>query len=454
MAIVTQPLAKRRPLLEGVTAYHWVVVVVAASGWLFDCMDQRLFALCREPAVRELVPGATDAAIRMWGGWATATMMVGWATGGIVFGTISDRLGRRATMIVTLVAYSGFTAVSGLARGPIDFLAYRFLTGLGIGGMFGAATTLVAESVPDGFRSVALGSLQALSASGNLVGSILSTRIHPGAGDVLFGLSGWRVLFFVGLVPALLVVPILLVLSEPPAWRAVRERAIRERAAPDRAVREHAHGRIAELLGDARWRKNLFVGVGLGLAGMAGLWGIGFFSPELVSSALKDQPTSVVDAVRGWGTAAQDVGSFFGMLAFTAVATYVGRKAAFAGAFALCLVATVFVFNRLRSAADAYWMLPLMGFSQLSVFGGYSIYFPELFPTALRGTGVGLCYNTVRVLAAAFPVALMALSAHFLAEGDPEPFRKSATLLSGMFVLGLVTLLWAPETKGVPLPEA
>jgi hypothetical protein len=445
METVTATLPKRPSVLEGVTPYHWAVVVVAAGGWVFDCMDQRLFALCREPALSELLHGATAGAVRTWGGWATAAMMVGWATGGIVFGTMSDVLGRRSTMIATLLVYSAFTAISGLAHGPYEFLVYRLLTGLGIGGMFGAATTLVAESVPDGFRSVALGALQTLSASGNLIGSVLSTRIQPGRADVLFGLPGWRVLFFVGLFPALIVAPILLVLKEPAAWRASRTRATADAPA--------GPGPLRELLGDPRWRKNLFVGLGLGLAGMAGLWGIGFFSPELVSSALRDQPQAVVDGVRGWGTAAQDIGSFFGMLAFTFAATYLGRRVAFGAAFVLCITTTIFVFNRLRSASDAYWMLPMMGFSQLSVFGGYSIYFPELFPTRLRGTGVGLCYNAVRYLAAGFPIALMALNEVFIAQGAPEPFRKSATVLSGMFALGLITLIWAPETRGEPLPE-
>ena len=437
--------SKRPNVLEGVTPYHWAVVGVAAAGWVFDCMDQRLFALCRGPALRELLHGAPDDVVGTWGGWATAAMMIGWATGGIVFGAMSDTLGRRTTMIVTLLVYSTFTGVSGLAQGPREFLVYRVLTGLGIGGMFGAATTLVAESVPDAFRSVALGALQALSATGNLVGSVLSTRIQPGGEHVVFGMAGWRVLFFVGLVPALLVAPILLVLEEPAVWRAARRRS--------RGAARPSFGPIRELLGDPRGRRNLLVGIGLGLAGMAGLWGIGFFSPELVSTALRDQPQTVTDSVRGWGTAAQDVGSFFGMLAFTLIATYLGRRVAFAGAFVLCIATTTFVFNELRSATDAYWMLPMMGFAQLSVFGGYSIYFPELFPTRLRGTGVGLCYNTVRYLAAGFPVALMALNRAFLAAGSPEPFRRSATLLSGMFVVGLVTLIWAPETKGKPLPE-
>jgi hypothetical protein len=98
-------------------------------------------------------------------------------------------------------------------------------------------------------------------------------------------------------------------------------------------------------------------------------------------------------------------------------------------------------------------MLPLMGFAQLSVFAGYSIYFPELFPTRLRGTGVGFCYNTVRYLAAPFPLLLGYVNLLLVGQGVSEPFRKAATILSCIFVLGLVALIWAPETKGQPLPE-
>jgi MFS family permease len=161
----------------------------------------------------------------------------------------------------------------------------------------------------------------------------------------------------------------------------------------------------------------------------------------------------VVDAVRGYGTALQDAGAFLGMLTFTMVATYVGRRIAFLGAYILCLTATIFVFNNLKTGTDAFWMLPMMGFAQLSVFGGFSIYFPELFPTRLRGTGVGFCYNTVRYLAAFFPMMLASLNNSLSHSGVSEPFRKAATYLSAIFLLGIITLIWAPETKGKPLPE-
>jgi MFS family permease len=436
--------------LERVTWYHWLVVLIASGGWLFDCMDQRIFILARESALKEVSGGlAADAQIKIWIGQATMWMMIGWATGGIFFGWLSDRWGRVKTMVVTLLVYSGFTGLSGMSHSVDQFIAYRFLVGLGVGGMFGAATTLVAESVPGRFRTLALGSLQTLSACGNIIGSALSLGVRPGQADVLFGMSGWRIIFFIGILPAILVVPIVLVLREPERWKEARRRAL-DGTGDGRKV-----GSIPDLVSDRRWRRNLLVGVCLGLSGMAGLWGIGFFSPELISTTLRarGETQEVIDQVRAVGTLLQDVGAFFGMLTFTALAGAIGRRKAFFGGFFLCLVITIFVFNRLETRTDAYWMLMLMGFAQLSVFAGYSIYFPELFPTRLRGTGVSFCYNIVRYLAAAFPWALGQLNGLLAAQGFTDPFRKAATALAFIYLLGMVALIWAPETRGQPLPE-
>ena len=332
---------------ERVTWYHWLVVLIASGGWLFDCMDQRIFILARESALKEVSGGlAADAQIKIWIGQATMWMMIGWATGGIFFGWLSDRWGRVKTMVVTLLVYSGFTGLSGMSHSVDQFIAYRFLVGLGVGGMFGAATTLVAESVPGRFRTLALGSLQTLSACGNIIGSALSFGVRPGQADVLFGMSGWRIIFFVGILPAILVVPIVLVLREPERWKEARRRAL-DGTGDGRKV-----GSIPDLVSDRRWRRNLVVGVCLGLSGMAGLWGIGFFSPELISTTLRarGETQEVIDQVRAVGTLLQDVGAFFGMLTFTALAGAIGRRKAFFGGFFLCLVITIFVFNRLRRA--------------------------------------------------------------------------------------------------------
>ncbi len=430
-----------------VTFYHWLVFTITAAGWLFDCMGQRIFILAREPAMRELLgAAAADADIKTWGARATATMMIGWATGGILVGLRSDHVGRVKTMVATLLAYTAFSGLTGLAHNQYDFLIYRFLGGLGIGGMFGAATTLLAESVPSRVRPMALGIMQTLSALGNICGSLLSRVIQPGKADFYHGYAGWRFIFFVGALPAVLAIVIPWVLQEPEPWKEAKRRALEGKNSPK-------VGSFAELFGHPVLRKNLFVGLALGLSGMAGLWGIGFFSPELISTALKGEPQNVVDIVKAYGLTFQDVGAFFGMLTFTIAATYLGRKKAFFGAFTLCLITTIYVFQNLRSGPDAYWMLPMMGFAQLSVFGGYSIYFPELFPTRLRGTGISFCYNTVRYLAAGFPIMLASLSAHLKASDVNEPFRKAAIILSAIFLLGIVALFWAPETKGKPLPE-
>ena len=170
------------------------------------------------------------------------------------------------------------------------------------------------------------------------------------------------------------------------------------------------------------------------------------FSPELISEALKGATQEHIDRVRGWATVWQDVGAFAGMVCFTAVASLISRRLAFLLSFILCLCVTAFVFSSLKTATNAYWMLPIMGFAQLSLFAGYSIYFPELFPTRLRGTGVGFCYNTVRYLAAPAPWLMGHLS-------TVSSFQTAAVIMSSVYVVGIIALIWAPETKDKPLPE-
>src|SRR5438477_10613046 len=126
---------------EAITPYHWLVVLIASSGWLFDCMDQRLFVLARESALKELFKNDALALshLQQHIGTATMWMIFGWATGGIIFGILSDKVGRVKTMVATLLVYSGFTGLSGLAHSWLDFTIYRFLVGLGVGGMFASA---------------------------------------------------------------------------------------------------------------------------------------------------------------------------------------------------------------------------------------------------------------------------------------------------------------------------
>lgn len=542
-----------------ITLYHWLVVILGAGGWLFDCMGQRIFVLSREPALRELLGAtASDDDVRWWGGVATMVLMFGWATGGILFGLLSDHCGRVKAMVSTLLAYTVFSGLSGFAHSAIAFLVWRLLFGVGVGGMFGAATTLVAESVPPRVRTLALGSLQALSSLGTMLASWLSLGITPGGENYWGHFSGWQVLCFAGVLPVVLAVPMILILKEPEAWKRAKAEAVAP--AGGKSV-----GSLADLFRHPKWRRHMLVGVCLGVAGMVGLWGIAFFSPELITTAFKNHPLRAsdllkpaelcaalndathpavarlkarlkpeviaslqqvptggtappatleavladlnrviqhetlydtnafqslklkkstqnliqlverdperenaaflnrqlleqmfpgairelqrtIDRTRSRGTMLQDAGAVLGMFSFTFAAGYFNRRAAFLGAFVVCLGVVGFVFASLETAADVDWMLPLLGFATLAPFAGYSIYFPELFPTRLRGTAVGFCYNTVRYLAAPFPFLLGWLSTLM-------PFRTVAVMMCGIYAVGLAALFWAPETKGQPLPE-
>ena len=154
--------------------YHWFVLIVAALGWLLDCLDQQLFNIARVPAMRDLLNTQDIRVVSRYGGYATAIFLMGWATGGLVFGILGDRIGRAKTMLITILIYSLCTGLSALSVGFWDFAFYRFLTGLGVGGEFAVGVALVAEVMPDRARPYALGLLQALSTVGNVTAAVIS----------------------------------------------------------------------------------------------------------------------------------------------------------------------------------------------------------------------------------------------------------------------------------------
>jgi MFS family permease len=147
-----------------------------------------------------------------------------------------------------------------------------------------------------------------------------------------------------------------------------------------------------------------------------------------------------------------NLGAFFGIYAFTYLTHFGGRRPAFALSFLLAMLSTALVFGYLDSLGQIFWMIPLMGFCQLALFGGYAIYFPELFPTRLRSTGTSFCYNVGRLMAAIGPTALGVLT-KYVYPGWSEPMRPAGVTMCAIFLLGLVVLPFLPETRGKPLPE-
>ncbi len=281
----------KTPWYRELNGYHWFVLVVAALGWLFDTMDQQLFTLARVPAMRELLattPGepAAKAEIDKWGPYATSIFLIGWATGGLAFGIIGDRIGRAKTMLWTILIYSLFTGLSAFSANFYDFAFYRFLTGLGVGGEFAVGVALVAEVMPDTARPYALGLLQALSAIGNISAAVINIgfgRLQETGviGDLhVFGvkLTAWRADVRRRYAPrAFWRLLIRWRLKEPERWQA----AAHEGAAAKQLGSYH------EMFSNPVWRHNAIVGLCMAFAGVVGLWGIGFFSPDLVRAVFK-----------------------------------------------------------------------------------------------------------------------------------------------------------------------
>jgi len=420
---------------------HWFVLVVASLGWLFDTMDQQLFNLARRPAIAELLgPGASTAAIAEYAGYATMIFILGWASGGVFFGILGDRVGRAKTMIYTILCYSLFTGLSVLSTSVWDFSIYRFLTGLGVGGQFAVGVALVAESLPDRTRPYALGWLQASSAIGNMMAAVIGMILGGLESSGAIG-SAWRAMFIVGALPAALCLLIFRRLKEPEQWQRTAREGMKR-------------GSVGELFSDPRWRYNATIGMLLAFAGVVGLWGIGFFSFDLFRAVL-DKTNLTAGQKTFWigmTSLLQNLGAFFGIYAFTHLTQRIGRKPAFAIAFVAAMLSTAYTFWNLNTFSDIFWMIPLMGFCQLSLFGGYAIYLPELFPTRLRSTGTSFCYNVGRFVAALGPLALGLLTSRVFAD-QPEPMRYAGVTMCLVFLIGLATVPFAPETKGRPLPE-
>jgi MFS family permease len=450
--------------LLDLTGYHWFVFTVAALGWLADCMDQQLFVLARENALAELMhqplghPEVTTAV-----GNATAIFLIGWATGGIFFGIMGDVFGRVRTMMLTILMYSLCTGLSSFSVGQWDFMFYRFLTGLGVGGEFAVGVALLAETMPERARPFMLGLLQAFSAIGNVTAALLYMwlgRLEQGGSFTGLSLWGWpvtpwRVLFLIGTVPALIAVLVRGRLKEPERWKAaVASQSIKQRL-----------GSFPLLFREPLWRKHALFGLLLAFAGVVGLWGIGFFAPQLAGVVLR--PALAKEGFEGaalsgelkiwgaWTSVMINLGAALGMLSFSWLTSYTGRRPAFFITFLMAGLSTIFVFRFLNTRSDIFWMMPVMGFFQLALFGGYAIYLPELFPTRLRSTGTSFCYNIGRFVAASGPpvLGLLITGVFTPKNGYPEGMRQAGMVMCSVFLLGILALPFLPETKGKPLPE-
>jgi MFS family permease len=449
---MTSSTANPQPWWRSFNRYHWFVFVVSSLAWLFDCLDQQVFNLSRDGAVENLL--ADKSRVTEFAPYTTSVFLVGWAMGGLIFGAVGDRYGRARTLTVTILIYSICTGISAFASSFFGFCACLFFTGIGVGGVFGLSVALVAEAVPNHTRAPALGLLQSLSSWGNIVAGLTGMAIGLLAAShfLPFGLKAWQAMFLVGSLPAFLCVFIFSRLKEPEQWVKARAEGLKKGI---------KFGSYSSLLGHPTWSKHAWLGLILCSAGIIGLWGIGNFHPTIVRAIIQDHlaayhlsPDAMASKKAYWsavGLLLQNIGGFCGMLALSKYAQVKGRRPAFAIAFLLSFLSTLLVFKFLRHVSQIYWMIPIMGFGQFSVFGIYAIYLPELFPTNLRSTGTSFCYNFGRLIAASAPFTIGQITRSLA--GNVESFRTAGMWVSLVLLLGIVVLPFLPETKDKPLPE-
>jgi MFS family permease len=446
------------PWYRGITAYQWLVLLLASAGWIFDVYEGQIYNLTRDPLLKDILPLGSDQvfhyrgdlspgvflvggsgavssyrmlsqqeAIFYYGDIFLGVFLIGGALGGILFGSLADRWGRRPTLVATILVYSLFSGLTFYAHELWQVGVLRFLVAMGVGGEWSVAAALVAEIFPTRARAYA----GSIFHSSSILGTVLAGLAALEVG------SEWRYVYLLGVLSALLIVAVRAGVSEPKTWI-------------------HAGGSSAgslwELLADRRWAKRALLGLLLATVGLGTFWAVTVAGQDLAKRMLLRQGVASDEAGKYAQIAygfVETAGGGLGLLSFGPLAVRWGRRRTF---IFFHLAALVIVPLTCYAPAE-YWqllaLLPLYGFFTLGMHAGYAIYFPELFPTRLRATGAGFCFNGGRLVAA----SVLVFSGWLKSLPDMHDIRLPVTLLSGLFLFGVLFVWLLPETKGQPLPE-
>ncbi len=431
----------------GLSRYQWTVLLAAWLGWGFDVFDALLFNFVAPnvvPTLLGLEIGSPEAkrATLYWTGLLTSLLLLGWAAGGVLFGMLADRIGRTRTLMLTMLIYALGTAACAAAPNMAVLVFFRIVASLGIGGEWAAGASMVAEAVPEEKRVEAGALLYTAAPLGLFLAGFVN---HQVAGIWLTDSPeiSWRVVFLFGLVPAAIAFLVRLFIKEPERWQAARQVApparIRDLFSPD-VVGITLRGTLMALIALLTW------------------WSCSAFLPTIASGLARDAAElagldrlATLSQVEAWKAQAStwfNVGGLAGTLLAIPIAKHLGRRPMFAVYFAVSAIAIFLAFG-----FDWPWTIRLglyflIGVSVFGVFGSFTFYLPELFPTRLRGTGSGFCYNIGRVFAAAGPLVVGSIAAGGL--------DRTMGVLSWVALVPLAGLLLVPlviETRGRALTD-
>src|SRR5947209_11175428 len=437
--------------LRAISRYQWLVFLVVWAGWTLDAADFGLFSLVLRPSLTELLGfggGALApdqlAQLGKVGGLLSMCGLLGWAFGGFLFGILADYIGRVRTLVFSIAIYSVFTALQGLSHGIWDFGIYRFIAGLGTGAELMVGIPLLAETLGETHRAKIAGVMM----TGGAIGTFLGAWAYG-----IVGPYGWRYVFFVGILPAVLLMVIRRRVMEPDRFSTVQQRreaiaAGREVAADDREfmrfvpvqlfVREH--------------RYNTFVGLLFGLGSLLAIWTTNIWLPTILS--LMAQKSGAADAAAAVpfvsrGIMLWSLGGICGYIAFGFICDVIGRRLTVIFYSAGTIVFGLILYLALPAYEPWYpVVLPIFGFFVFGVFSGYAVYLPELFPPHIRSTAVGFCTGSARIITSFGP-----LVAGLLVGAFGGSFNRVTAFMTCFALLSILAMLLGRETKGNPLPR-
>ena len=436
--------------LLGLSGYHWLVIAAGWAGWGFDVFDALLFNFVAPnciPVLLHLPRGSPEAraATVFWTGAITSILLVGWAAGGVLFGWIGDRIGRKKALFATIALYAVGTAACALATNMGELVFFRIIASLGIGGEWGLGAALIAEVVPENRRIEAGVIMQSSSPVGIALASLVNYQL---AGVWFAGQpeTSWRYVFLAGLAPVALAVLVRLFIRESDRWQQ------RPKDLPTASPLELFRPAV---------RKLTLSGFVPAVTALLTWWACNAFIPLLGgtlatehASATRLTAEAASLLAESWKTRASNlfnIGGLLGTLAAIPLAHRLGRRWMFGAYFAWSTLSLWAAFGLDLEPATRLVMLLPVGAGIYGVFGAFSFYLPELFPSRLRATGAGFCYNIGRVFAAAGPVIVGSVSA---AAGG-----SSVVIMSTLLWLALVPLAAAIavpfvviETRGRELP--
>lgn len=414
----TKPVSARQ-----LTPGHWMVLIASFLGWLFDGYEIGLFPLVARPALNDLLHHPGDQLIGKWMGIATASFLIGAALGGLVFGWLGDRIGRVRAMALSILTYSLVTGLGYFAQNPEQLSAVRFVSALGMGGQWALGVALVMECWPEKWRPLLAGAMGAAANVGFLLVGFTG-KVHPVTPE------SWRWLMLVAAVPAVLVFFIILFVPESERWKA--------------AAKKNKANPLGEIF-SPRLLKTTLLGIAFASIALIGTWGSVQWLPLWADQmAGAGNPTAKADTQM-----VQAFGAILGALVAPLIAARLGRRPAY---FLLCLCSLglcAWLFRAVH-AFNAVFLLGAFAVSAAtaSFYGWFPLYLPEIFPTRVRATGQGVCYNSGRILA-----AVGAMTQGQLVQAFGGSYPRAGAIITLVYLLGMGLIWLAPETKGKPLPD-